>query len=94
MLSQDISVIIDKIPWRIAFAGIGFHKADIITIRHKTDILTVTFICIYKSVFRCNAADLFLFHGSQRKTGMRQLLLCHRIQDIALVLIWINSFFQ
>ena len=69
------AALIQKIPGGVVLAGKLLHKAGIVAIRHKADILTVRLAGNYQTVFFGNSPDLLLGIVPQRKPQQLQLRL-------------------
>ena len=88
------AVFVQKITCRVAFAGEVLHKAGIVAIRHKADILTVVLAGIDEFVLLRNLAHLGLVQAAQRQADMRQLLLGEVVEHVALVLALVQPLFE
>ena len=85
---------IDKIPFRIFSVGCFLNESCVVTVRDKTDVLTVMLVGIQQAVFLGNLPSFCFFQCTEREQGMGKLFLCQGIQDIALILPWICRFLQ
>ena len=91
---QNISIRIQECTRYIVLSGVSFQKGNIIAVRDKTDILTVRFSSVDEAIFFCQPANLGLLHVPKGKHCVRQLLLGHGIKYIALILCFVQGFFQ
>lgn len=73
--AHHLAAPIQKIPGRVVLAGKLLHKAGIVAVRHKADILTVVLLGVDKAVLLRDLSYLSLVQRTQRQTDMRQLLL-------------------
>ena len=94
MGAHHLAALIQKIPGGVVLAGELLHKAGIVAVRHKADILTVVLLGVDKAVLLRDLSHLGLVQRTQRQTDMRQLLLRKVIQHIALILALVQALFQ
>ena len=83
--AHHLAALIQKISGGVVLAGKLLHKAGVVAVRHKADILTVVLLGVDKAVLLRDLSHLGLVQRTQRQTDMRQLLLREVIQHIALV---------
>ena len=86
MGAEHLSVGTDELPRSYMNIIRLFHEFLIITVRYKTNILTVSLRRVYQFVFLCDLTHMILAEFSQWEHGMCQLLLRQGIQYIALIL--------
>ena len=94
MRSQHISASIHKIARRGLAAGLQFDDMRVIAVWHKADILTVRLIRVDEAVLLRQRANVRLAQVAERKARVRQLLLRHGVQHIALILGRVDRLFQ
>ena len=94
VLSEYLSLGIEEFAARIVLAGIPPQKCRIIAVRDKANVLTVMLPCIEKLLFLGDLTHFWLMQSAQREQCVGELLLCHRIQHIALILALIQRLFQ
>ena len=92
--AHDLVVPVNKIAVRVIFAGVALHKADVIAIGYKADILAVMLAGVAKALLLGNFADGGLVHAAQRELGVGQLILRQHVQNVALVLVGVQGLFQ
>ena len=92
--AHDPAVKVNKIAVRVIFAGVAFHKADIIAVRHKADVLTVVLAGVAEALLFGNFADGRLVHAAKWELCVGKLVLRQRVQHIALILVGVQCFFQ
>ena len=75
-------------------AGKALHKAGIVAVGHKADVLAVVFAGIDEMMLLGDGTHLGLVQGPQRQAHMSQLLLGEVVQHIALILALIQPLFE
>ena len=86
MGTQYPAVLVDKVSRRRFFPGGFRQKPLIVSVGHKTDVLTVRLMGNGQPGFLRKAAALAFFHVTQRSQHMGKLALVQLVQHIALVL--------
>ena len=84
---------IQKVSARIFFSGVPFHECDIIAVRDKANVFGVMLPGVDKTCLFCDPAGDFFGEVAQGESDAGQLLLCQHVQDITLILLFINGFF-
>ena len=94
MPSDHMSVQIEKISVREVHPAVPFEESDIITVRHKANILTVVLAGSNESVILRQLTHFCLGKSSHRKEYVGKLLLTQHIKKIGLILGMIDSLDQ
>ena len=94
VLSEYLSLGIEECAARIILAGIPPQKCRVIAVRDKADVLTVMLPCVEKLLFLGDLTHFRLMQSAQREQCVGELLLCHRIQHIALILALIQRLLE
>ena len=92
--ADDLAALVQKIPLRIHFFCIGFDKIRVFSVDNETNILAVVLLGVDEIMGLRNCADLRFRHFPKGEHRMRQLLLGHVKQNIALILFQIQRLFQ
>ena len=94
VFAEYVALFIYEITRFRRLSGILFNKGSIISVRYEADILTVRFICIDKALFLGNVTNFFFGVAAKWKQCMRQLILRHGVENIALIFCRIEALFQ
>ena len=94
MLTKNISLLVNKIPCHPGIFGVVLDHASIVPVWHKANVLAVRLVCVDEAILLCNLPHLRLPQITEWKLCMRKLLLRHRIEDIALVLGFVQGLFE
>ena len=92
--AEHTAAFIDKVARGAVAACVARDKACVVAVRHKADILTVRLVRVVEALLLRDAARLALVHRAERHACMRELLLCERVEHVALVLALIERFFE
>mgnify|MGYP000452965321 FL=1 len=91
--AHHLAALVQKITGGVALAGKALHKAGIVAVGHKADVLAVVFAGIDEMMLLGDGTYLGLVQGPQRQAHMSQLLLGEVVQHIALILALIQPLF-
>ena len=73
--TQNLPVFIYKITARVFFAGSLLQEGNIISVRHKADVLALTLFCIDHAGFAGLLTDFAFLQIAKREHCVRQLFL-------------------
>ena len=92
--AHHLAALVQKITGGVVLAGKALHKAGIVAVGHKADVLAVVFAGIDEMMLLGDGTHLGLVQGPQRQAHMSQLLLGEVVQHIALILALIQPLFE
>ena len=92
--ADHVSLAVYEITLGVFRAAEAFHEADVVAVRHEANVLAVAFVGIGEGIFLSDPAHLFLPERTERKTGVFELFLCHRIKYVTLVFRGVKALFQ
>ena len=94
MLTKNISLLVNKIPCSLGIFGVELNHASIVPVWHKANVLAVRLVCVDEAILFCDLPHLRLPQITKWKLRVCKLFLRHRIEDIALVFGFVQSFFE
>ena len=94
MLTKNISLLVNKVSCRLGIFGVVLDHASIVPVWHKANVLAVRLVCVDEAILLCNLPHLRLPQITEWKLRVCKLFLRHRIEDIALVFVFVQSFFE
>ena len=89
-----MAVFVDKVTRGAVVPREARDEARVVAVRHEADILAVRLVRVVKALLLCDAACLALVHRAERQACVRELLLCKRVEHVALVLALVERFFK
>ena len=91
MPSDRVTVLIQNVAVRIGLSSPAPDKPRIVSVRNKADVLTVPFFGVDQFVRLRKLPCFTLVKRTEGKAKIAELLLRQHVQDIALVLLFIDS---
>ena len=91
MPTEHLARCVDDIARFIGTATVTLQKAQVIAVGHEADILAIVLLGVDEALCLGDFAHMALLYAAQRQKRMRQLVLRHGIQHVALVFFRIES---